>query len=224
MAVAREQLQTVLGRLVGAEQAVIGVEAAAIDRLCQKVVKGINGLGAGPGQIALDPAAVVDVGNQHFFGIGQRRSGVVGQIDLDLSRRRQFFVQIDIIDAGERMLGGIAEHPAIFRFGQEIGMRVDSPFVHQIHVHQLVADFVGRVVQKQMDFLAALRDPLEDQRKAVPAQNREQQGDFPGKLLVDVFGDRRNRRVISLRPCDDGFGDADHITVTILKAVLCGGV
>ena len=122
------------------------------------------------------------------------------------------------------MLGGIAEHPAIFRFGQEIGMRVDSPFVHQIHVHQLVADFVGRVVQKQMDFLAALRDPLEDQRKAVPAQNREQQGDFPGKLLVDVFGDRRNRRVISLRPCDDGFGDADHITVTILKAVLCGGV
>ena len=67
MAVAREQLQTVLGRLVGAEQAVIGVEAAAIDRLCQKVVKGINRLGAGPDQIALDSVAVVDIGDQHFF-------------------------------------------------------------------------------------------------------------------------------------------------------------
>ena len=102
-------------------------------------------------------------------------------------------------------------------------MRVDSPLIHQIHVHQLVAHFVGRVVQKQVDFLAALGYSLEDQRKAVPAQNREQQGDFAGKLLVDVFGDRRNRRVISLCPCDDRFGDADHITVAILKAVLCGG-
>lgn len=76
-AVAREELDAALGRLVAAEQAVIGVEAAFVDRGGEDVVEAVDRLGARRAQKALGALAGVDVAAEDVLRMVEDGGGTV---------------------------------------------------------------------------------------------------------------------------------------------------
>ena len=80
----RDRLYAVLGGLVGAEQAVIFIEAASVHGLGENLVQADHLLRAGCQQAAFVSGAGMDVTADHLIGVIKDAAAVVGQDDLHL--------------------------------------------------------------------------------------------------------------------------------------------
>ena len=103
LAVPGEELDLVLGGLVGAQQAVAGVVAAAVHRGGEDLVQAEHTLCAGGLEQALGAGAGVDVAGQNVLGVVQNGPGVVGEEDLHLRAALpdELGVVVHIVHAGE---------------------------------------------------------------------------------------------------------------------------
>lgn len=100
-AVAREELNGLLGRLVGAEQAVFGVVAAAVDASVEQIVEAEHHTGASGLEQALAARAGVDVAGDDGVGVVAQRLHAIAEDDLDLSAGvgDDAGVEVDVVDA-----------------------------------------------------------------------------------------------------------------------------
>ena len=219
-AVAREELNGLLGRLVGAEQSVFGVVAAAVDASVEQIVEAEHHAGASGLEQALAARAGVDVAGDDGVGVVAQRLHAIAEDDLDLSAGvgDDAGVEVDVVDARERVHRR-AEFLAELFERQNIAVRVDARLVELVPVDKAVAHLVRGVGEQQHDLLAAHRHAAQQQGEAVAAQDgeRDAHGAAAG-LFAHVFRDLVERCVVALRTRHDGFRHGDDIAVARLDA------
>ena len=161
LAVSGEQLYAVLGGLVGAEQAVIFIEAASVHGLGENLVQADHLLRAGCQQAAFVSGAGMDVTADHLIGVIKDAAAVVGQDDLHLGALggNQLLVVFHVVHSGEGVFG-VAEQLAVFLLGQHVGPGIHALGVQLVLVDQVVADLIGREGEHEYHFLHALGDAL----------------------------------------------------------------
>lgn len=122
VAVDREQLNGLLGCLVGAQQAETIVVARTVDACGHNVVQGADNLCASLLQQTLGACAGVDVAGQNIPRVLQNGTRVVCEDDLSLSAGRldELLVVVNVVNAGE-YVGLVAEQLAVLLLGQDIG-------------------------------------------------------------------------------------------------------
>ena len=157
-AVAREELNGLLGRLVGAEQSVFGVVAAAVDALIEQIVEAEHDLRTRDLEQALAARAGVDVAGDDGVGVVAKRLHAIAEDNLDLGARilDDAGVEVDVVDARERVHRR-AEFLAELFERQNIAVRVDARLVELVPVDKAVAHLVRGVGEQQHDLLAAHR-------------------------------------------------------------------
>ena len=219
-AVAREELDGLLGRLVGAEQAVFGVVAAAVDASVEQIVEAEHHFRARGLEQALAAHAGVDVAGDDGVGVVAQRLHAVAENDLDLSARilDNAGVEVDVVDARERVHRR-AELFAELRERQNVAVRVDARLVELVPVDKAIAHLVRGVGEQQHDLPAAHRHAAQQQRKAVAAQDweRDAHGAAAG-LFAHILRDLAERCVVALRTRHDGLRHGDDVAVARLDA------
>ena len=221
-----EELDLILGGLVGSQQAVVLIAPAAVYRGVHNLVQTEHLFPAGGQQAALGAGSGVDVTAQHVFGVGQDGAGVVGKENLHLRAALpdELGVIVHIVHPGKGVLVVSEERPVALQ-GEYILIGIYSLLVHQVQVHQMVAHLVGGVGEQQHDFLGALGNAPQADGKAVAAEDGEENADgLSPQLGPHVGGDVLHRGVIALGPGHDGLRHGDDIPVTHGKAVLTGGL
>ena len=225
-AVPGEQLDLVLGGLVGAQQAVVRVEAAAVHRGGHDLVQAEHPPGAGGSQQAAGAGAGMDVTMQHILGVVQNGAAVVGKDDLRLGAALpdEAFVIFHIVHAGEGMLF-IAEQLPVPLQGQHIAVGVDALFVQRVQAHQVVAHLVRGIAQHQHHLFGAPGDAPQADGEAVAAEDGENDAHRPAAQLgADIPGDVVHSGIVALGTGHDGLGHGDDVAVANGKAVLRGGL
>jgi len=214
------QLDGFLGCLVRTEQTVGRVAAAAVDRCGQDVVQTQYDRSACFFQDAFGAISGVDVAGQHLVGVVEDGLWIVGKNDFYLSAAftNQLGVKFNIVYTGE-WVQHLAEQLAVFCFGQHVAPWVDALFVEQLLVDKVVADLISREAEHQNDLFCAAGNALEADRKAVAAQDREDDTDgFSAKFVFDIGSDVIDVRIVSLCACNDRLGYSDNISVVEGKA------
>ena len=216
LAVAREELDGALGGLVGAEETVALVVAAAFYGGVEDIVQPEHYAGAEIAQDALGAGAGVDVAGDDGVGIVEDASGAVAENDLHISAAvaDDTGVILDIVHSCEFMDVG-AEELAVAVQRQQVRVGVDPMLVQPVETHQLVAHLVGRVGEHEDYLPASHRDTLQADGEAVAAEDGEDDADgLAAGLGTHVLRYGGNGGVIPLRTCYDGLGDADDVAVT----------
>ena len=155
----REQLNLVLGRLVGSEQSVLLVVAASVDRGGQDIVQPADQPRTRIAQDTLGTRPGMDVAGQHGIGVVQDRARLIGEHDLYVSTgvTDQIGVITYVIHARELMRIG-AEQLTIALQRQNVGVGVNARRVNLIPSDQLVPDLVRGIGKHQHDLTATLGD------------------------------------------------------------------
>ena len=122
-----EQLDGIFIGLVGTQQAVLLIAAAAVDGLGHQIVQTVDDLRTGSLQQALGTGAGVDVTGQHLLGVGQNGTGVVGQDDFHLCAAvpNEVAVILDVVHTSEGVLVLAKQFPIPLQ-GQHIAVGVDA--------------------------------------------------------------------------------------------------
>ncbi len=155
----REEFDLVLGGLVGAEQTVPLVAAAAVHGFGENVVQPEHCFRAVFEKDALGALSGVNVAVDDGLGVEQDRLGLVRENDLDLRAAftDQLLVVRDVVDAGERV-PVLAEKTPVVLECQNVAVRVDARLVYFVKTYELVSDLVRRVAKHQNDLFDAFRD------------------------------------------------------------------
>ena len=174
LALPGKELHLVLGGLVGAQQSVLAVVAAAVDGGGHDIVQAEDLLRPGGQQAALGAGAGVDVTGQHVLGVGQDGPGVIGEDDLHLRAALpdQVGIVVHIVHAREGV-DGVAEQLPVTLQGEDILIGVHPLLVHRIHIDEVIAHLVGGVGQHQDDLLLA---PLAMPRRQMAKRLRLRMG------------------------------------------------
>ena len=226
LGVLREELDLVLGGLVGAEQAVLRAVAAAVHGGVEDVAEGEHVPASGGEDAALGAAAGVDIAAEDVV---RQRGGGLGAVGKDYLALRALLaddvlVVLDVVHAGEGVADG-AEDAAVLGQRQHVGIGVDAAVVHRVLVKEVVADLIGGVGEHQHDLFAAAGYASQADGKAVPGKNGEHDGDgLAAQLGAHVGGNVVNRGVVAVGAGYDAFGDGDDVALVQLKALLghCG--
>ena len=221
-----KQLHTVLVGLVAAQQAVLGVIAAAVHRGGQQIVQPQHHLRAGGGEQTLAALAGVDVAADDGVGVVQHRLHPVGEHDLCLRAGLldDGLVVVHIVHAGEGM-DHRAEGLAELGQAQHVVPGVDARLVQLIQRHQMVAHLIGGIAQHQHHLLHAQSDAPQQQGEAVAAQNGERDAHgLAAGLGLHVGGDLLAGGVVALAAGHHGLGDGHHVAVAGGDVVLPQGV
>ena len=221
-AVAREELDGLLGRLVGAEQAIFFIVAAAVHALREQVVKTQHDLRAAGLQQALAARAGVDIAGDDSVRAAAQRLHTVAEEDFDLGAGvgDDAGIEIDIINAGEGVHRR-AELLAELLKRQNVAVRVNTRLVQLVPVDKAVAHLIRGVGEQQHDLLAAHGHAAQQQREAVAAHDGEcnAHGAAAG-LFAHVLGDLVERCVVALRTRHNRFRDRNHVAVMRLDTGL----
>ena len=119
---------------------------------------------------------------------------------------------------------GIAEELPVPGLGQHVPVGVHALFVHQVHVDQVVAHFVGGVGEHQHDLFRAHGDAPQADGKTVAAEDGEDHAHrVAAKFGLYVGGDLLHRGIVALSPGHHGLGHGDDILVIQLEGGLLGG-
>ena len=221
-----EELDLVLGGLVGAQQAEPLLEAAAVHALVQDIVQAIHPLGPGGPEQTLGALPAVDVAGQHIFGVVQNGAAVVGEHDLHLraALADQVAVVADVVHTGEGVGVGAEQLPVLFQ-RQHIGVGVHPGLVQLIQAHQSVAHLVGGIAQHQHELLRTHGDAPKADGEPVPGQDGENHADgFPSQLGADILGDGVHGGIVALSPGHHGLGDRNHVPIPKGEALTLGGL
>ena len=225
LAVTREELDGFFGCLVGAEKTVGFVVAAAVYGCGQNIVETENGFGAGSLEKSLGARTGVDVAAENVLGVVQNGVAVVGEDDFDVTAAvpDEFLVVFDIVNAGEGV-ETVTEEFTVLGLVENIAVRIYAGSVDGVKIDEMVANFVGRVAEHEIDLLETARNPFETHSKTVPAENREDNaGSAFGELGTDVSGDLFNGRVVTASASNDSFRHCDNVTVTDFNIFTCSG-
>ena len=210
-----EQLDGLLGRLVGAQKAKAVVVARAVDARGHDIVQRAHDLGACLLQDTLGARPGVDIAGQDGFGVVQDGTRVVGKDDLCLSAGLfdELLIIGDVIYAGKDM-GPVAKMRTVLRKAEHIAPGVDALFIYKIGVDQMVADLIGRIAEHEHDLFAAHGDALEADGKAVAAENGENYTHgAAAELGADIGRDVLHARIVALGARHDGLGHGDDVAV-----------
>ena len=226
LAVPGEELHLLLGGLVGAQQAVFLITAAAVNRGVQNLVQTKDPLGSGGLQQPLGALTGVNVAAQHIPGIGQDGPGIVGKDDLHLrpAALNQLLVVGHVVHTGEGVLL-IAEELPVFLQGEDVLVGVHPLLIHRVQADEVVAHLVGGVAEHEDNLFRPLGDAPQADGKAVAAEDGEDHADcLAAQLGPDVGGNVVHRGVIALGPGDNGLSHGHNVPVPDGKAVLPGGL
>ena len=218
---AREELDLVLGGLVGAQQPVLLVAARAIHGRGQDVVQPQHHPGTCGLENPLGARAGMDVAGQHRIGVGEDGLCLIGEDDLGLraALADEVAVILHVIHAGELMLV-LAEQLAVLLERQHVGIGVDALFVDLVQADQLVAHLVGGIGEHQHHLLAALGDAAQADGKSIARQYGEDDAHrAAAQLFPDVLRDVVHGGVVALRAGDDGLGDGDDVAIAKRKTL-----
>ena len=216
-----EELDGVLRGLVGAQQAVLRLVAAAVDGLVHDIAQGQYLFGAGLQQTLSGPLPFVDVGTEDRVRIGKNGCGVVGKDDLGFGSLLldEAAVVFHIVDPGEGVLGFTEQFDEL-SFRQSRGIGVDAGIQQRILVHQMVPFLVGRVGQQHHHFFDAPGDATEADRKAIAAQNGKDHAHGVAELSLHVGSDIVRGAVVAVGPGHHGLGHGHHIPIMKGKMLL----
>ena len=221
-----EELHAAVVGFVGAQEAVLGVIAAAVHGGGQQVIQAQDALSAGGLQQALGALAGVNVTADDGVGVGEDGLDTVGENDLHLGTGllNDTLVIVHIVNAGEGMDHG-AEVAAELLQGQHIPEGIYAGLVQLIHADQMVAHLIGGQAEEQNDLLRAGGNAGEQKGETVAAENGE--GDAHGLaagLGPDIRSDLPDGSVVTLTAGHHGLGDGYYILVTGDNALLGQGV
>ena len=114
-----------------------------------------------------------------------------------------------------------AEILAVLIQCEDIAEWIDALFIKHVHVDKMVAYLVGGVGQHKDYLLRALCYAAQTHRKAVAAENGENNADGPAaELCPDVRRDIVDGGIVPLRSRDDRLGHGDYVSVADLKLIL----
>ena len=221
----REQLHLVLGGLVGTEEAVVLIEAAAVHRSGHDVVHAQDHLRARILQDPLGALPGVDIAGDDRVRVVQDRLRVVCEDDLALSAALldQVSVVFHIVHAGELMLVDAKQLPVLLQ-SQHVAVGVHAGRVDLVEAHQLVAHLVGGIAQHQHDLLRAFGESSQADGEAVSGKDRENDADSAAAgLRADILRDIIDRRVIALGSGDNRLRHCDDVSVPNGKALCFRG-
>ena len=199
-AVAGKELDLVLGGLVGAQQTVLFVVAAAVHRRGEDLVQTVDRLRAGGLEQSLGARAGVNVAGEDTVGILEDVLRVVGEDDLRLGAAafHQLGVVGHVVNAGELVLH-LAEQGAELLQRQHVAVGVDAGGVHRIEADERVAHLVGRIAEHQHHLAAALGDAAQQNGKAVARKDRENHADrTAAELGAHICGNIINACIVAL--------------------------
>ena len=127
LAVTGEELNLILGRLVGTEQTVFFVISAAVNGGSHNFIKTVNDFGTCCLQKALGPCTGVNVAMEDVLGIIENGTGVICEDDLDFCTgfTNEVAVICNVIHSGKGM-PDIAEVFAVFLFGKYVAIGIDA--------------------------------------------------------------------------------------------------
>ena len=223
LAAAGEELELFLGGLVGAEQAVLVVVAAAVHGGGHHVGQGVDGLPGHGGQGVAGLVAGVDVAAEDLVAELGDVAAVVGEDEGGLCALSldDLTVEVQVVHACEGVDGG-AEGVDESGF-----LEVVHAAVTVLHIsgalHEGVAHFVVGVAEEDDHLVHGAGHALEAHGEAVAAEDGEDQAQLlGGELGGDVLGDLVHGDVVALGAGHDGLGDGDDVTV--FQAVIVLGL
>ena len=98
---------------------------------------------------------------------------------------------------------------------QDIGIRIHILVIHDFSIEQMIADFIGRVAQHEIDLLCASGDTAQNNRETVAAGDREYNTDIlSAEFFSDIFRDVIDGAVVALASGNDGLRNGENIAVT----------
>ena len=107
-------------------------------------------------------------------------------------------VILNVVNTGKLVLS-VAEKLAVFFKRENIGIGIDSGFVHLIEADEMVADLVGRIAEHKNYLLAALCNAAKRNCKTVTGSNREYNSDcLAAELCFNVCRYIINCAVVAL--------------------------
>ena len=107
-----------------------------------------------------------------------------------------------------------AKQLTIFFFGQHIAVGINIVLIHHIPVDQVVAHFVRGITEHQNDFLATGSNAAQADRKAVTAQNGEDNAySFATQFCANVLCNIFDTYIVALSACNDRLGHSNDIPV-----------
>ena len=225
LAVAREELDRILCRLVGTQQAIFLIAATALDGRIEDVIHAQDHPGAGIPQDAFGPGPGMDVAGDDGVRILEDGFGPVREDNLNLGAAfpDQFGIIGDVIHPREFM-HAVAEEFAVALQRQDVGIGIDSGLVHAVDVDQRVAHLVRRIGKHQDNLLHAGGDTSQADGETVAAQDGEDDAYGPAAGFgTHVRRDGGNGCVIALGTGHDGLRHADHIAVAKRKSFTFSG-
>ena len=146
--------------------------------------------------------------------------------EYDFSFCAFFFDQVsivfNIVHACEGVFD-ITENTAVVFQCQHVCVRIYAAVIQQIHVEQVVANFVGRIAQHQNNFFRAFCDTAQADCETVSAQDGEYHTDgFAAQFCFYVFSDVCCGSVVTVSSCNNCFCYTDNVFFMQLEAVfLC---
>ena len=213
LAVDREQLDRILGCLVGSQDAVIRIVAGAIDRCGHQFIHAEDALAACFQNEAFRPLAGVDIGTDDIFRVFHDTTWVVCEDNLSFCAFffNQLLVIVDIVNVGECMLG-LAEHSLKLCLCQQGGVWIHAVFIKQIKIEKVIADLVARITQHQNDLLAALSDSSQTDCESVTGKDRENYANCATtQFIPDICSQLICCCVVPFGTCQDRFRDCEDI-------------
>ena len=225
LALTGEELDLVFGSLVGAQEAVLLIAAAAVDGSGHDIVQTANTLRTGSLEQALGTLAGMNIAVDDVFGVVQDGAAVIGKDDLHIGAALadQTLVVFHVVNTGKGVLL-VAEELTVFLKTQHILVGIYALFIQGIQTYQMVADFVRGVAEHQDHLLGALGDAAQANGETVAAEDGENNTHgLAAKLFLDVCGDIINGAVVALGAGHDGLGHGDNITVADCKTVVRSG-
>ena len=221
LAVTREELDLVLGRLVGAEQTVLFVAAAAVYGSVEDLVEVANDLCARLHEDALGARSGMDAAVDDVIGICEDRFRLICKNDLDLGTclMDEVAVVLDIVHAGELVLVH-AEQLAIACLGEYIRVGIDARSIQLVKGNQLVTDLIRGVIEHEHDLFRTHSDTAQTDRETVTRKDGADDTDgAAAEFGAYILGDVVHRRIVTLCACDDRLGDRNNVAVTECKSL-----
>ena len=167
LSVSREELYRILCRLVGAEQSIVFVIAAAIDRCIQDLIHSIY-IRAFFLQYPLGACTGMDVAVYDVICVIEDLFRMVGEDDLSFSSGSLYKVAVisHIIHSRELMFILAKEFPVLL-LSKDIAVWVHSRFIYLIHSEKGIAYLIRRIAEHEHYLFSAHGDSSQADSESV---------------------------------------------------------